>query len=92
MTVHWAAESMTLGDLAGQPDLFDMVFGNFREMCMNVMMTATGAKIGSKGHVANTPDKMGTLLGLLTKGEARQVRKQLRTKGLNALAAARRAA
>jgi hypothetical protein len=59
---------------------------------MKVIITATGAKIGSKGHVANTHEKMGVLLGKLSKGEARKVRKGLRSHGLNGLAAARRAA
>lgn len=57
-----------------------------------IIVTATGAKDGSKGKVANTPDKMGELLAKLPKGEARQVRKQLRGKGLNNLAGAARAA
>lgn len=58
----------------------------------NVIVTATGAKIGSKGKVANNQDKMGQLLATLPKGDARKVRKQLREKGLGGLAGARRAA
>lgn len=59
---------------------------------MGVTLTKTGAKIGSKGRVANTPEKMGELLGTLPKGEARKVRKQLRANGLTNLAGAKRAA
>ena len=58
----------------------------------SVIVTATGAKLGSKGKVANDQSKMGELLAKLPKGESRKVRKQLRAKGLNGLAGARRAA
>jgi len=53
---------------------------------MTVVLTATGVKIGAKGKVANTPEKVGELLGTLTKGEARQVRKQLFASGKRNLA------
>jgi hypothetical protein len=58
----------------------------------NIIVTKTGAKVGSKGKVANNRDKMGQLLAALPKGEARKVRKELRANGLGGLAGARRAA
>ena len=60
---------------------------------MKVIVTATGVKLGSKGLVANTAEKVGSLLGTMSKGEARRVRKELRKGGHNNLAGAvRRAA
>lgn len=59
---------------------------------LNVIVTATGFKVGSKGRVANTPDKAAVELSKLSKGEARKVRKMLYENGKVNLAAARRAA
>lgn len=57
-----------------------------------VFFTPTGAKLGAKGKVANTDATVGELLAKLPKGDARKLRKGLRAKGNNRLAAARRAA
>ena len=55
---------------------------------MTAILTATGVKIGSKGRVANTPAKVGTLLAGMSKSDARKIRKALFAKGLRNLAAA----
>jgi len=57
---------------------------------MSAILTKTGVKIGSKGKVANTAAKMGELLGGLSKGEARKVRKLAAAGGFKNLAAAPR--
>lgn len=59
-------------------------------MFKNVVVTPTGVKLGSKGRVMNTPEKVGTLLGERSKGEARKIRKTLFKAGKKALAAAPR--
>ncbi len=59
-------------------------------MC-SVYHTPTGLRIGSKGPVANTPDKVAVLMAQLPKGQARQERKKLHGRGLVALAAVPRA-
>ena len=59
---------------------------------MTTILTATGVKMGSKGRVANTSAKVGTLLAGMSKSEARKVRKALFAKGLRNLAAAPRIA
>ncbi len=59
-------------------------------MSKNFVVTPTGVKLGSKGRVMNTPEKVGTLLGELSKGQARKVRKTLFKSGKVALAAAPR--
>jgi hypothetical protein len=51
-----------------------------------VVVTATGVKVGSKGRVANTPEKVGSLLGTMSKSEARKVRKALFASGKRRLA------
>jgi hypothetical protein len=55
---------------------------------MTAILTATGVKIGSKGRVANTPAKVGTLFAGMSKSDARKVRRALFAKGLRNLAAA----
>lgn len=59
---------------------------------MTAILTPTGFKVGSKGRVANTPEKAAVEFGKLSKGEARQVRKMLYENGKVNLAAERRAA
>lgn len=56
-----------------------------------IIHTPTGIKEGSKGHVANTPEKVGLLLKPRTKGERRKIRKDLHARGLRKLAAAKAA-
>lgn len=59
---------------------------------MTAILTPTGFKVGSKGKVANTPDKAAIEFSKLSKGKARQLRKMLYANGKVNLAAARRAA
>lgn len=50
-------------------------------------LTPTGFKIGSKGHVINTPEKAAEFFGSMPKPEARRIRRQLHAAGKTALAA-----
>jgi hypothetical protein len=61
-------------------------------MSLNLIVTATGFKVGSKGKVANTPEKAGIEFGNMNKGEARKARKMLFVGGKRHLAAAPRLA
>jgi len=57
-------------------------------MCeLAVQHTPTGIRLGSKGTVANTPEKAAVLMAQLPKGRARQERKKLHRRGLVSLAA-----
>ena len=59
---------------------------------MTIIITATGFKVGSKGKVANTPEKVAIEFGSMPKSDARKIRKQLYAAGKIGLAAVRRAA
>lgn len=54
---------------------------------LNLIVTATGFKVGSKGKVVNNSEKAGNLFGSMPKGEARKLRKRLRDEGLTRFAA-----
>ena len=59
-------------------------------MFKNVVVTPTGVKIGSKGRVMNTVQKVSETLGTMSKGAARQFRKKLYELGYKSFAAAPR--
>lgn len=61
-------------------------------MCdLEVRHTPTGIRLGAKGPVANTPEKVAVLMTKLPKNAARRARKEMHRRGLVSLASVPRA-
>ena len=55
---------------------------------MSVICTATGIKVGQRGHILKTRDEVADVIAPLEKGVRRRIRKHLFRKGKRNLATA----